>query len=94
LDTNEYISMLCAVTLCACFYIYVEVTRVSKQMEEIATALGIETKLSRASRVDPDVEEKIKAGEISQAIKMHRSRHEISLGQAEQIIRKHAAGMG
>jgi hypothetical protein len=92
-ETNETISALCVLTLFACLYIYSAVTRLSKQMEELAAALGVETRLARASGVAPDIEEKIKAGKINQAIQMHRLRHEISLGQAEKIIRQHAAAM-
>jgi hypothetical protein len=93
LNTIEFASTLGILTLCACLYIHLAVTRLSKQIEGIAAALGVETELARASHIAADVEEKIKAGKINQAIKLHRSRHDISLGQAEQIIKKHAASM-
>jgi hypothetical protein len=55
--------------------------------------MGIESELERASNIGPDVEEKIRSGKINQAIKLHRSRYDISLGEAQLIIQRHAANM-
>jgi hypothetical protein len=91
--TIEYLTLLCIVTLGFCIAIYSALARLAKRTERIEAAMGIESELERASNIGPDVEEKIRSGKINQAIKLHRSRYDISLGEAQLIIQRHAANM-
>ncbi|UUZ49882.1 hypothetical protein LP420_07000 [Massilia sp. B-10] len=91
--TIDYLALLCMFILGFCVANYAALTRLTKRLGQIETAMGIETELERAANIAPDVEEKIKAGKINQAIKLHRSRYDISLGEAQLIIKKHAANM-
>lgn len=91
--TLEYVTALCIFILGVCLYTYLALLRLSKRLTSIETALGVETELQRAETIAPDVEARIRAGNINQAITLHRSRYDISLGEAQRIINRHAASM-
>ena len=92
-DTLEYLELAGFVVLIMLYFLHGKLDMLLSRMTEIEEALGIETKLKRASKVESDVEAKIREGKINQAIKLHRSRHQITGKEAEVIIKRHAAMM-
>lgn len=88
-----YLELIGLITLIMLYFLYIKVDKMLSRMTEIEEALGIETELKRASKVQPDVEAKIRDGKINQAIKLHRSRYKITAKEAEVIVKRHAATM-
>jgi len=81
------------VALIMLYFLHGKVDKMLGRIKEIEETLGIETELKRAAKIEPDVEAKIRAGKINQAIRLHRSRHDITGKEAEVIIKRHAAMM-
>ena len=92
-DTLTFLELIGLIALIMLYFLHNKVDKIGSRMTEIENALGIETELKRAAKVDADVEAKIKEGKINQAIKLHRARHQISGKEAEEIIKRHAASM-
>lgn len=92
-EGQELIAILCIFILGALGAVYSMLTSLSRRLSNIESSLGIETELSRANKIDPDVEDHIRRGKINQAIKLHWRRNAISARDAELIIRRHAAGL-
>ena|GEM_PF-5046772 len=92
-DTLEYLELMGFVALIMLYFLHGKADKILARLREIEETLGIETELKRASKIEPDVEAKIREGKINQAIKLHRSRHDITGKEAEVIIKRHAGMM-
>ncbi|MES2018125.1 MAG: hypothetical protein V4484_16680 [Pseudomonadota bacterium] len=92
-DTLEYVMLLGFAAVLMLYFVHVKMDNLSRRLKNIEDVLGVETDLKRALKIDPDVEARIKGGKINQAIKLHRSRHNITAKEAETIIKQHAAIM-
>jgi hypothetical protein len=92
-DTLEYLLLVGFIALIALYFMHVKLDNLLSRMKDIEDVLGVETELKRASNIGPDVEARIRAGKINQAIRLHRSRYAITGKEAEVIIKRHAAQM-
>lgn len=92
-EGQELLMILSIFILVAIGALYSLLNSLSRRLSNIESSMGIETDLSRASKIDADVEDKIRSGHINQAIKMHWKRNAISGRDAELIIKRHAAGL-
>lgn len=94
MEKLDLIILLFTLTLSGVTLLCLTARKILSKLREIATSLSA---ISHSSddiaqiEMTSDIEEKIKAGELNKAILLYRSRHDVSLRQAELAIRKHMA---